>query len=107
MRAPRVTCTLDVTIHDSEAYPLLGRVTKSVNVSATGILMQVPTQLDASVGQEVVVTLRWPGGIWESEGRVVRLETAAGPGGPRRLMGVHMQSQLPDALTVIGAATAA
>jgi hypothetical protein len=78
-----------------------------VNVSATGILMQVPTQLDAYVGQHVVLTLRWPGGIWECQGSVVRLETAPGPGQPQRLMGVHMQSKLPDALTVVGAATAA
>ena len=106
-RALRVECTLDVVIHDLEAYPLLGRDTKTVNLSTTGILMFVPARLDAVVGQEVVVTLRWPGGIYESQGRIVRLETEAHPGAPRCLMGLHRQAPLPVSLISTDPALAA
>ena len=106
-RAPRVERTLDVVIHDLEAYPLIGRDSKTVNLSATGILMVVPARLDVVLGQEVVVTLRWPGGVYESQGRIVRLETEAHPGDTRGLMGLHMQARLPVTLITTDPAHAA
>jgi PilZ domain len=100
VRSPRVDRVLDVTIQDCDDYPKLVRLSKTVNLSRSGLLMHVPLQLDAAPGEDIVVRLRWSGGTFESPGRIVRFESPYGGDATRSVMGIALARELPPALLI-------
>ncbi len=98
VRSPRVNRVVDVTLKDGDDYPLMVRPSKTVNLSRTGLLMQVPLHLDAATGEEVVVRLRWRGGHFESAGLIVRFESPYLGDASTRVMGIRLVREVPDVL---------
>lgn len=103
LRSPRVNRVVDIILKDGDGYPLMVRPSKTVNLSRTGILMQVPLHLDAATGEEVVVRLRWRGGHFESAGQIVRFESPYLGDPATRVMGIRLVREVPDALLSPGA----
>ena len=104
--AQRVECVLDVVLHDvGGSHPLISTVAHTVNVSESGLLMEVPHRLDAVVGQDVVVTLTWRGGTFETEATIVRFESPYWRDGTSSVMGLHLAQPLPAALIAESATT--
>lgn len=97
-RPKRVDRVLDVTLRDSDDYPKLVRLSKTVNLGQHGILMEVPALLDAVQGEDIVVRLRWAEGTFESPGRIVRFESPYRGDPARSVMGIELTRDLPPAL---------
>ncbi|MFN0099819.1 MAG: PilZ domain-containing protein [Gemmatimonadaceae bacterium] len=97
-RPARVNRILDVTIQDRDGYPMLVRLSKTVNLSQSGLLMHVPLHLDAAPGEDIVVRIMFAGGTFESPGQIVRLESPYLGDPMLRVMGIHLGRPLPDAL---------
>ncbi len=68
---------------------------ETVNVSEHGLLMEVPSALDACVGQEVIVSLHWEGGDFESLGEIVRFESPFWRDISKSVMGLKLRDALP------------
>lgn len=100
VRSHRINRVLDVTIQDSDDYPKLVRLSKTVNLSRHGLLMHVPLQLDAVQGEDIVVRLRWSGGTFESHGRIVRFDSPYQGDPTRSMMGIELTRELPPALLI-------
>ncbi|MBC7897157.1 MAG: hypothetical protein H7066_17190 [Cytophagaceae bacterium] len=99
-------CVVDVVLRDVGAsHPLISTLSHTVNVSESGLLIEVPNRLDACVGQEVVVTLTWPGGTFESEATIVRFESPYWRDGASSVMGLHVAQTLPSDLISMGTAS--
>lgn len=99
--AHRVERILDVELHDIGAtHPLISTLSHTVNISLSGLLMEVPSKLDACVGQDVIVTLKWPGGVFESEGQIVRFESPYWKDGESSVMGVRLDHPLPEGIVM-------
>lgn len=97
---------MDVVLRDIGATkPLISTAAHTVNVSESGLLMEVPSRLDAVVGQEVVVTLTWRGGTFESEATIVRFESPYWRDGASSVMGLHLEHPLPPELIAASAAS--
>ncbi len=71
---------------------------ETINVSDHGLLMEVPSALDACVGQEVVVSLHWEAGEFESPGESVRFESPYWRDVSKSVMGVRLENAIPSAL---------
>lgn len=71
---------------------------ETINVSDHGLLMEVPSALDACVGQEVVVSLHWEAGEFESPGEIVRFESPYWRDVSKSVMGVRLENAIPSAL---------
>lgn len=97
--AERVPCVLDVVLRDVESsHTLISTTSHTVNVSESGLLMEVPSRLDACVGQEVVVTLTWPNGAFETGATIVRFESPYWRDGASSVMGLQLAQRLPAEL---------
>lgn len=106
IRSHRVNRVLDVTIQDSDDYPKLVRLSKTVNLSRFGLLMHVPALLDAVQGEDIVVRLRWSGGTFESPGRIIRFDSPYRGDPSKSMMGIELTRELPPALLVESASGA-
>ena len=109
MRVPRLTPTrpfrsrierhLEVRLKDVDAdHHFISSTSETINVSDHGLLMEVPAALDACIGQDVVVSLHWEGGTWESPGQIVRFESPYWRDLRTSVMGVRMERALPHEL---------
>ncbi len=98
IRTRRVQRVVDVVIQDSDEFPRLVRLSRTVNVSSSGLLMEVPQNFDAVQGEEVVVRLTWPGGTFESPGEIVRFDSPYQGDPNRSVMGIHLSHELPAVL---------
>jgi hypothetical protein len=94
----RVTRTIDVRLRDAHNAPLLDVKSHAVNLAESGLLMYLPLPCEAVEGEDVLATLRWPGGEFTSTGRIVRFESPC-RGDPKVcVMSLHLASPLPAAL---------
>ena len=98
LRTRRVQRVVDVVIQDSDELPKLVRMSRTVNVSSSGLLMEVPRDFDAVQGEEVVVRLKWAGGTFESHGEIVRFDSPYQGDPNRSMMGIHLAHELPSEL---------
>ena len=72
----RIERHIEVRLKDVDAdHHFISTRSETINVSDHGLLMEVPSALDACVGQDVVVSLHWEDGEWESPGQIVRFES--------------------------------
>jgi hypothetical protein len=73
---------------------------RTLNISANGLLMDVPAVLDGVAGQEVRVEVRWPGGEFSSLATIVRFESPYGVDPARQVMALQLHTSLPSSLLI-------
>lgn len=78
-------------------YPFVSTTTRTINVSSTGLLLEIPHGIGIDEGQEVSVLIHWLGGKYESTGVVARVDAAAGDP-TSAIMGVKLVDPLPAVL---------
>lgn len=97
--AARIERHVEVRLKDVDAdHHFISSRSETINVSDHGLLMEVPSALDACVGQEVVVSLHWKDGEFESPGEIVRFESPYWRDGTSSVMGVRLDKAIPPAL---------
>lgn len=79
-------------------YPFVSTTTRTINVSATGLLLEIPHGIGIEEGQEVSVLIHWLGGRYESTGTVTRIDTASESDPASAAMGVKLANPLPAVL---------
>jgi hypothetical protein len=95
-RASRHALQVTIRLHSTDApTTAISSTATSINVSRTGVLMEIPTILDALVGQEVVVGFRWEGGDHDARATIVRFESPYHADLNRQAVALHFQSPLP------------
>lgn len=99
--AARIERHVEVRLKDVGAdHHFISSQSETINVSDHGLLMEVPSALDACVGQEVVVSLHWSNGEFESLGEIVRFESPYWRDGSSSVMAVRLESAIPPSLLV-------
>lgn len=97
----RIERHIEVRLKDVDAdHHFISTKSETINVSDHGLLMEVPSALDACVGQDVVVSLHWEDGEWESPGQIVRFESPYWRDLRSSVMGVRLDCALPHDLLV-------
>ena len=97
----RIERHVEVRLKDVGAdHHFISTRAKTINVSDHGLLMEVPSALDGCVGQEVIVSLHWDGGDFESPARIVRFESPFWRDLTKSVMGVRLEDALPSVLLV-------
>lgn len=79
-------------------YPFVSTTTRTINVSSTGLLLEIPHGIGIEEGQEVSVLIHWLGGSYESTGVVARVDSATAGEPMSATMGVKLAEPLPSAL---------
>lgn len=97
-RPHRVERVVDVRVHDASDNPVLDLASRTVNLGPSGVLMYLPMPSEVVEGEEVVLTLTWPGGSFTSRGRVVRFESPYRGDLAQCVMGIHLDALLPQEL---------
>jgi hypothetical protein len=97
-RPHRVARVLDVRVHDASDTPVLDLSSRTVNLGPSGVLMHLPIPSEVGEGEDVVLTLKWPEGSFTSRGRVVRFESPYQGDLAQCVMGIHLETPVPDAL---------
>ncbi len=103
----RVERHVEVRLRDVDAaHHFISTRSETLNVSEHGLLMEVPAVLDACEGQEVIASLHWDGGDWESPALIVRFESPYWRDPSKSVMGVRLARAVPAGLlTPVGAPT--
>jgi hypothetical protein len=97
----RIERHVEVRLKDVGAdHHFISSRSETINVSEHGLLMEVPSALDACVGQEVIVSLHWEGGDFESQGEIVRFESPYWRDLTKSVMGVRLEGAIPHDLLV-------
>jgi len=97
----RIERHVEVRLKDVDSdHHFISSKSETINVSDHGLLMEVPSALDACVGQEVIVSLHWADGQWESPGGIVRFESPYWRDLRSSVMGVRLARALPHDLLV-------
>lgn len=97
----RIERHIEVRLKDVDSdHHFISSKSETINVSDHGLLMEVPSALDACVGQEVIVSLHWEGGEWESPGEIVRFESPYWRDMRSSVMGVRLEAALPHDLLI-------
>ncbi|MEO7966086.1 MAG: hypothetical protein ABIT38_19460 [Gemmatimonadaceae bacterium] len=97
----RIERHVEVRLKDiGSEHHFISTLAETINVSHHGLLMEVPTALDACVGQEVIVSLHWDGGMFESQAEIVRFESPFWRDVTKSVMGLKLESALPSSLLV-------
>jgi hypothetical protein len=97
----RIERHVEVRLKDVGAdHHFISSRSETINVSEHGLLMEVPNSLDACIGQEVIASLHWDGGTWESLGEIVRFESPYWRDPLKSVMGVRLTHALPHDLLV-------
>ncbi len=97
----RIERHVEVRLKDVGAdHHFISSRSETINVSDHGLLMEVPAALDACVGQEVVVSLHWDDGEFESLGEIVRFESPYWRDGASSVMGIRLENAIPSSLLV-------
>ncbi|MBP9105601.1 MAG: hypothetical protein KBF56_02455 [Gemmatimonadaceae bacterium] len=97
----RIERRVEVRLKDVDSdHHFISSKSETINVSDHGLLMEVPSALDACVGQEVIVSLHWADGQWESPGEIVRFESPYWRDLRSSVMGVRLARALPHDLLV-------
>lgn len=97
----RIERHVEVRLKDVDSdHHFISSKSETINVSDHGLLMEVPSALDACVGQEVIVSLHWADGQWESPGEIVRFESPYWRDLRSSVMGVRLARALPHDLLV-------
>ena len=97
----RIERHVEVRLKDVGAdHHFISSRAETINVSDHGLLMEVPAALDAVVGQEVIVSLHWEGGEFESPAEIVRFESPFWRDVSKSVMGLKLESALPASLLV-------
>ncbi len=95
----RIERHVEVRLKDIGAdHHFISTRSDTINVSEYGLLMEVPTTLDACVRQEVVASLHWDGGEFESLGEIVRFEGPYWRDPTKSVMAVRLKEPLPHEL---------
>jgi hypothetical protein len=79
-------------------YPFVSTTTRTINVSATGMLLEIPHGIGIKEGQEVSVLIHWLGGKYESTGVVARIDAQIPNDPASASMGVKLADPLPAVL---------
>ncbi len=97
--AARINRVVEVRLREPDAADhFISTTSHTINVSETGLLMEVPTLLDACVGQDVIACIHWDGGSFESPGRIARFESPYWKDGVSSVLGVELKNALPEEL---------
>ena len=97
----RIERHVEVRLKDIGAdHHFISSQSETINVSDHGLLMEVPSPLDACVGQEVVVSLHWEAGEFESPGEIVRFESPYWRDVTKSVMGVRLENAIPSSLLI-------
>ena len=95
----RIDRQIEVQLKDIDAsHPFISTCSETINISEYGILMEVPSTLDACVQQEVVASLTWEGGSYESLGEIVRFEGPYWKDPTKSVMAIRLKNALPSVL---------
>lgn len=104
-RAERFPGVLDVQLSGVDDDRPLGTPTRTIDVSARGLLVEVPEGVIAGCGARVRVRLRWDQREFGTLAEVVRVESPYWRGRPTAAMGLHLATALPpewlDALRTV------
>lgn len=103
-RPHRVERVLEVRVHDASDHPVLDLASRTVNLGPSGVLVHIPMPSEVVEGEDVVLTMSWPGGSFTSRGRVVRFESPYRGDLAQCVMGIHLETPVPDELLLGDAA---
>lgn len=74
---------------------LLGPASHSINISRNGLLVEILGPLDVVAGEDVVVSLRWEGGSFESPATIVRFDSPYQGDPGRQAMALQLRHPVP------------
>jgi hypothetical protein len=97
----RIERRVEVRLMDVDTnHQFIGGTADTINVSEHGLMMEVPAVLDACEGQEVIASLHWEGGEFESPATIVHFTSPYWRNPRKSVMGLRLTEPLPPDLLV-------
>ena len=99
MRPHRFNREVEVRLREVGRPDLvLGRASHTINISRSGLLAEIPAELDAVGGEEVSVRLTWDGGSFETAATIVRFDSPYRGDPARQAMALQLKEPIPPQL---------